>query len=129
MKDERWAVIDRLLGAALEQERQKRAAFLRQACGGDEELRREVESLLGHEEGAGDFLERPPLRHVATFATSTPALLAKGREVGPFRFSTSLASVEWGRSIAPAREPCWPRRPGDVNEHFSRTLAGNRRVT
>ena len=56
MKDERWTVADRLLGAALEREPHERAAFLSGACGDDEELRREVESLLAHERDAGDFL-------------------------------------------------------------------------
>ncbi len=59
MEDERWTVVDRLLGAALEQTPHERSAFLRRACGDDEELRREVESLLVHERGAGDFLEHP----------------------------------------------------------------------
>jgi serine/threonine protein kinase/Tol biopolymer transport system component len=84
MNDERWTVVDRLLGAALEQEPQKRAAFLRQACGDDEELRREVESLLVHER-AGGFLDRPPLELLGTYATSEQPSLPRDRELGPYR--------------------------------------------
>jgi hypothetical protein len=42
-----------------EREPHERAAFLRTACGEDEALRREVESLLTHNAGAGGFLEHP----------------------------------------------------------------------
>ncbi len=43
---QRWQEIDRVFAAALELEPAERVAFLDQACGGDEELRGEVESLL-----------------------------------------------------------------------------------
>ena len=41
-----WQQIEKLYHSALEHEPRQRAAFLRQACAGDEALRREVESLL-----------------------------------------------------------------------------------
>jgi hypothetical protein len=40
---------------------QKRAAFLDDACGGDENLRRKVEALLSAHDRLGNFLEEPPL--------------------------------------------------------------------
>jgi eukaryotic-like serine/threonine-protein kinase len=43
---DRWATVERLYHAALMRPAEGRAAFLAEACGGDEELRREVESLL-----------------------------------------------------------------------------------
>ena len=58
MSDPRWTTVDGLLEAALEREPQERASFLREACAGNETLRREVESLLAHER-AEDFLDRP----------------------------------------------------------------------
>jgi eukaryotic-like serine/threonine-protein kinase len=39
---------------------QDRAAFLDNACGGDENLRRQVESLLRAHDRVGNFLEEPP---------------------------------------------------------------------
>ena len=39
---------------------QQRGAFLDQACGGDEDLRRKVESLLRAHDRVGNFLEEPP---------------------------------------------------------------------
>jgi serine/threonine protein kinase len=42
-------VVARIVEAALARETDERKAFLEEACGGDEELRREVESVLGDE--------------------------------------------------------------------------------
>jgi Tol biopolymer transport system component/predicted Ser/Thr protein kinase len=59
MTPERWQQIDKLLGQALEQEPERRAAFLDQACAGDEELHREVASLLQAHGQAGSRLSSP----------------------------------------------------------------------
>src|SRR4029453_12826744 len=65
MKDPRWTSVDGLFEAALAQPGHQRAAFLDEACGRDETLRREVESLLAHEREAGHFLEAPALESMA----------------------------------------------------------------
>jgi len=44
---------------AIEIPLQDRAAFLENACRGDENLRRKVEALLGAHDRIGDFLEEP----------------------------------------------------------------------
>ncbi len=49
MKPERWKRIEQLFNSALEREASERAAFLEEACEGDEALLREVRSLLEHE--------------------------------------------------------------------------------
>ena len=59
MKPERWRQIEELYHAALEREVGQRAAHLEEACGADEALRHEVESLLAQHEKAGDFIEAP----------------------------------------------------------------------
>ena len=46
---QRWQEIDRIFAAALELEPAEREEFLNQACAGDEELRKEVESLIAHD--------------------------------------------------------------------------------
>ncbi|NUR18426.1 MAG: serine/threonine protein kinase, partial [Gemmatimonadaceae bacterium] len=57
---ERWREIDTILQIALEREPERRDAYVREACGGDEPLRREVASLLAaHDSAPGLFLERP----------------------------------------------------------------------
>jgi len=50
-----------LFNSALQREVSQRAAFLEKACAGDEELRREVESLLAHKDQAESFIEAPVL--------------------------------------------------------------------
>jgi eukaryotic-like serine/threonine-protein kinase len=59
MTPERWQQIEKLFHAALELEGQERAAFLEKACGNDESLRREVESLLGQKEKPEGFMNTP----------------------------------------------------------------------
>jgi serine/threonine protein kinase len=60
MDPERWKQMEELYHAALECEESRRAAFLAEACRGNEALRRRVESLLAHyAQASGSFLEAP----------------------------------------------------------------------
>lgn len=60
MTPDRWRVVDTILQAALACEPDRRDAFVRDACGEDESLEREVESLLAAHDGmAEQFLEAP----------------------------------------------------------------------
>ena len=52
MEPERWAQVEELCRRALELDDNRRTEFLKQSCGEDEVLRREVESLLAHEKEA-----------------------------------------------------------------------------
>jgi serine/threonine protein kinase/Tol biopolymer transport system component len=65
--------VARLHRAALDRDESLRAAFLQEACAGDEELRREVESLLGYEKPGEGFMESPALEAAAK-------LLAQGKD-------------------------------------------------
>src|SRR5437763_12571483 len=56
MNQEQWKQIEALFEAALEREPAARAAFLDEACGDDPALRREVESLLAHQQPTGQFI-------------------------------------------------------------------------
>lgn len=61
-----------------------RAAFLDQACAGDPELRREVESLLAHDASSGaDFFDRPIMEFAAPALAA--ATFAPGSAIGPYR--------------------------------------------
>ena len=59
MEPERWARVEELYHASLQVATDQRAAFLREACQDDEELRCEVESLLTHQRSAQGFIEAP----------------------------------------------------------------------
>ena len=60
MTPQRYREVEEIYHAALEQHSDHRAAFLRGACAGDEELLREVESLLAAGRQAGGFLASSP---------------------------------------------------------------------
>jgi serine/threonine protein kinase len=53
----RWKQIETVFEQALDLGTEERLAFLEQACNGDEELRREVESLLDAHAQAGSFID------------------------------------------------------------------------
>ncbi len=65
MDPERWKQVDYLLQSALRQPASEREAFLRRACGDDEALEREVQSLLSSHQAAGSFLESPAMEVAA----------------------------------------------------------------
>jgi len=65
MQPERWQRIEQVLKSALERQESQRAAFVREACAGDEALCREVESLLAYHDEGGKFLEGPALEVAA----------------------------------------------------------------
>ena len=69
MEPGRWRQIEQLFHLALEVEEGRRAAFLEQACAGDQDLRREAESLLAHHKDAGSFIESPALEMAAQALT------------------------------------------------------------
>ena len=58
---DRWRRLEALFYEALELKPEARAEFLDRRCGGDMELRNEVERLLESAEKPTDFLARPVL--------------------------------------------------------------------
>jgi hypothetical protein len=58
MDSARWQRVEEIYQAAAERKPEERAAFLAVACAGDEDLRREVESLLAQPSEDG-MLDRP----------------------------------------------------------------------
>ena len=72
MKAERWRQIERLYHAALERDPDERAAFLAEACDGDDELRREVSELLAFDDPAASFIEKPAIEIAARALADDP---------------------------------------------------------
>jgi predicted ATPase/serine/threonine protein kinase len=68
--DERWQEIERIYHAAREMDKSAREGFLAQACRGDEDLRREVESLLVQADQHDSFLESPAIEAAAELLLS-----------------------------------------------------------
>src|SRR5215469_15598317 len=92
MEIERWQRIEELYHSALTLPTEARAEFLSQSCQDDEVLRREVESLLRHDERV-DFLESPALKvlrqDMATERAAGP-LLRTGRTVSHYRIQEPI---------------------------------------
>src|SRR5262245_58693212 len=90
MKPEHWGQIEQLYHAALELASDKRSAFLDAYCKDDQDLRREVESLLDYDERAQHFIESPPDAMAAEMvaAEQAPALL--GGNVSHYRILSLL---------------------------------------
>jgi len=65
MDSERWQNVERLYHATLQCEESQRAAFLKHACGSDELLLREIESLVSYGERSESFIEGSALDLVA----------------------------------------------------------------
>src|SRR5262245_49944343 len=62
---DRWDQIEDLYHRASELQKSQRDPFLKDACGSDDSLRREVESLLGHESGAESLMREQAIDWVA----------------------------------------------------------------
>ena len=62
---------------------EERAAYLRQACGGDAALRASVEALLRADVGATGFMERRPPEVAAT--VDVPVGERPGTVIGPYK--------------------------------------------
>src|SRR5215467_14713718 len=59
MEPERWHRVEQLYHSALKVAAEQRAVFLKDKCQDDEEVRKEVESLLSYESSAAEFIETP----------------------------------------------------------------------
>src|SRR4051794_24000651 len=87
--------VERVCTAALERGRDDRAAFLHAACGGDEALRVEVESLLALESVAGDFLATPALE-LAAKQIAEEGLSRAGQRIGVYQLVSLLGAGGMG---------------------------------
>lgn len=111
MSPTQWKKIDELLDTALDLPPERHAAFLDEACAGDEELRRELVSLLAAHEKAGSFIETTPGHGLSTlFAerglaqSQTQAQTLVGRTLGHYEVVALIGSGGMGE-VYKARDP------------------------
>src|SRR5262245_17683074 len=82
--------VEELYHQALRKPQTERAGFLESACGGDEELLREVENLLACQQKAGQFMDSPALDVAARMLVRTQARLIKGSWIGSYEVLSLL---------------------------------------
>ena len=93
MSADRQRQIIELCHEALERKASDRGAFLREACAGDEALRREVESLLRYEDAGDRFLERPAVEEVARLMSDPESNVdLVGRRLGVYRIEARIGA-------------------------------------
>jgi hypothetical protein len=83
----RWKRIEQVYHAALLRPPRERNAFLEHACAGDEDLRREVDSLL--DQPSGDELVAPALSASGALISDASSGLI-GRKVGAYLIDAQL---------------------------------------
>jgi serine/threonine protein kinase len=89
MESERWHQIEELYLAASERAESERHVFVAEACGQDEELRAEVESLLAYKARSRDFIESPALEVTAKLLAEDLARKNNLRELDYNAFNKS----------------------------------------
>src|SRR5213082_3307116 len=90
MKAERWKQVNDLFQSAVERAPAERAAFLDEACRGDESLRREVGSLLTSHERSENFIELPAFEVAPELVTSERTNTLVGKLIGHYRIESLI---------------------------------------
>ncbi len=96
VRPEHWDEIEKLYHFAAALEPSERAAWLERACGGDADLRREVESLLAYDREAENFMESPALEVAANLLARSEAESMAGRMIGHYRILSRLGGGGMG---------------------------------
>ncbi len=104
MTDQRWARVKALFQAAVERPAAERDAFLAAEAANDDELRREVESLLASDSTDVSFLDRLPLAASAVLADShlvpgqvhSHPILSPGHRIGSYEVVGRLGAGGMG---------------------------------
>jgi eukaryotic-like serine/threonine-protein kinase len=104
MTPERWRNVERIFQAALDREASERSAFLDDACAGDAELRREVESLLAHRPDDRSW-ESGALKEAARTLADEAPQAARGQRLGSYELIERIGAGGMGevwRALDPA---------------------------
>lgn len=90
MKTERWKKAFDLFQSAIERAPEERAAFLDESCHDDEDMRREVESLLTSHERAENFIEVPAFKAAPEFVPNDSSGAMVGKLIGHYQIESLI---------------------------------------
>ena len=90
MTPERWKQVEAVFEQALELSETDRAGFFEAKCDGDEELRRQVQSLLDSHAKAGTFMDKRSLFVSEDAVADARTSVAAGELIGPYRVVREL---------------------------------------
>ena len=102
MERERWHLVEDIYHSALERNPDERDSYLRDACKGDEALRRELASLLASDSKARNFIESPALQVAAQLLTKQeiedhgPKALSAGTTISHYRIIEKIGAGGMG---------------------------------
>ena len=84
MTPERWQQVKEIFDSAIKYLPEHRPAFISQACGGDDQLRSEVESLITSHEKEGSFIDEPAYYAAAELLVNERSELPTGDTIGNY---------------------------------------------
>ncbi len=96
MTPERWKKIEQIYHTAREREQSRRVAYLEEICAGDDELRREVDSLLAKEKRGDGFLEPPGVEAAAKPLAMSANRSRSGQQLGSYKIVSLLGAGGMG---------------------------------
>src|ERR1700674_2893827 len=91
MTPERWKEVKEIFQSVLERAPTERDVFLAGVCGGDESLRKEVESLLASHEKDGSFIDSPAYEAAAELIAHETAELKPGQVIGSYEIISFIS--------------------------------------
>jgi len=112
MTPDRWRQVKEIFHSALQYEPAKRSIFVSSACGGDESLRKEVESLISSHEKDGTFMDSPAYAAVAETLVNDQEL-KPGQKIASYEVISFISATQNNRETVRAiRHGLKKQQPG-----------------
>jgi eukaryotic-like serine/threonine-protein kinase len=91
MTPERWQQVKEIFDSAIKYLPEHREGFISEACGGDEDLRSEVESLISSHEKGGSFIDEPAYYAAAELLANEKSELSSGYSIGNYEIVSFIS--------------------------------------